>query len=574
MSDFSNLYSLIQLFDQQCAQNAHSPLFHYQKNSAWKHATWGEVSQQSNSLAAVFASKGIKAGDRILVIADNSRDWLITELATLKLKAILVAGYSQSPADEWRHILRDSGARILIADHHLSAEMSIVAEEFKDQLCYSLYIGSSEWEDSISQNPATLETQYSIADLDQTVCLIYTSGTGGASKGVMLSNGNILNNCRGAAKTIQPYGLDGNRFLSILPFAHSYAHCADIWTPIYIGAQVFICNDLKNLNANLQYVKPTIMNTIPRLWDILRKQIIARMNGQGILANQLFALTLRLGEKKISGHKFNLVEMLQDLICGLLVRKKIQAKLGGHLVGALVAGAPLAREDAIFFAALGINLHQAYGQTECGPGITMSEVGQLIPGVVGKPMSGMEVKLAADGEILVRGPDVMKGYWNATDLTAKTIIDGWLHTGDIGGWDENGLLQIQDRKRDFIKTSGSEMISPQSIEIKFNNFPDIDRVVVYGHGKLFLVAAVIPTIDNIKALNSQKLDLYSLEKRIDEGIKAVNKTLESKCRIKKFIVIPEELSIARGTMTPSLKVRRNRLYELYSNEFEQLYNSQ
>jgi long-chain acyl-CoA synthetase len=167
----------------------------------------------------------------------------------------------------------------------------------------------------------------------------------------------------------------------------------------------------------------------------------------------------------------------------------------------------------------------------------------------------------------------MKGYWNATDLTAKTIIDGWLHTGDIGSWDENGLLQIQDRKRDFIKTSGSEMISPQSIEMKFNNFPDIDRVVVYGHGKLFLVAAVIPTMDNIKALNSQKLDFQSLEKRIDEGIKAVNQKLESKYRIKKFIIIPEELSIARGTITPSLKVRRNRLYELYSNELEQLYNS-
>lgn len=567
------MYSLIQLFDHQCAQNAHSPLLHYQENGEWKHATWGELSQQSISLSAFFASKGINAGDRILVVADNSRDWLIAELATLRLKAILVAGYSQSPADEWRHILCDSGARILIADHHLSAEMSIIAAEFKDQLCHSLYFGSGEWEYSLSQNSVSLETQYSIADLDQTVCLIYTSGTGGKSKGVMLSNGNILNNCRGAAKTIEPYGLDGNRFLSILPFAHSYAHCADIWTPIYIGAQVFICNDLKNLNANLQYVKPTIMNTIPRLWDILRKQIIARMNGQGILANRLFKLTLLLGEKKIGGHKFNPVEMLQDFICGLLVRKKMQAKLGGHLVGAVVAGSPLAREDAIFFAALGINLHQAYGQTECGPGITMSEVGQLRPGAVGKPMLGMEVKLAADGEILVRGSNVMKGYWNATDLTASTIIDGWLHTGDIGSWDENGLLQIQDRKKDFIKTSGSEMISPQSIEMKFNIFPDIDRVVVYGHGKQYLVAAVIPTGDNIKALNAQKLDLQSLEKRIDEDIKVVNKTLESKCRIKKFVVIPEELSIARGTITPSLKVRRNRLYELYSKEIEQLYSN-
>lgn len=573
MSDPSSLYSLIQLFDQQCAQNANSPLLHYQENDVWKQATWGDVSQQSKSLSAFFASKGINAGDRILVIADNSQDWLIAELATLRLKAILVAGYSQSPADEWRHILCDSGARILIADQHLSAEMSIIAAEFKDQLCHSLYFGSGEWEDSIRQNSVSIEVQNSIADLDQTVCLIYTSGTGGRSKGVMLSNRSILNNCRGAAKTIEPYGLDRNRFLSILPFAHSYAHCADIWTPIYIGAQVFICNDLKNLNATLQYVKPTIMNTIPRLWDILRKQIITRMKGQGVFANRLFMLTLRLGEKKISGQKFNLVEVLQEFLCGLLVKKKIQSKLGGHLAGALVAGSPLCMEDANFFLALGINLHQAYGQTECGPGITMSEVGKLRPGVVGKPMLGMEVKLAADGEILVRGPNVMKGYWNCADLTAKTIINGWLHTGDIGSWDENGLLRIQDRKKDFIKTSGSEMISPQSIEMKFNNSSDIDRVVVYGHGKQFLVAAVIPTVANIKALNSQELDLQSLEKRIDEDIKVVNKTLESKCRIKKFIVIPEELSIARGTITPSLKVRRNRLYELYSKEIEQLYSN-
>jgi long-chain acyl-CoA synthetase len=546
---------------------------HYQESGEWRHVTWGEVSQQSHSLSKVLASKGIKSGDRILVIADNSRDWLISELAILRLKAILVAGYSNSRLDEWRHILQDSGALILIADHHLSEEMGILAKEFKDQLCHSFYIGSGEWEESLSQNAGGIKTQESIDDLDQTVCLIYTSGTGGAPKGVILSNRNILNNCCGAAKTIEPYGLTGNRFLSILPFAHSYAHCADIWTPIYIGAQIFLSGDLKNLNANLQFARPTIMNTIPRLWDVLRKQIIAHMNAQGFLSKYLFSLTLRLGKKKIDGKNLTLMEVLQNQICEFLVRKKIKVKLGGHLVGAVVAGSPLTEEDAIFFGALGIKLHQAYGQTECGPGITMSEEGELIPGTVGRPMVGMEVRLAEDGEILVRGPNLMKGYWNDPDLTAKTIIDGWLHTGDIGSWDQKGLLQILDRKKDFIKTSGSEMISPQSIETKFNTFPDIDRVVIYGHGKLFLVAVVIPTVENINALKSQKIDLQSLEKRIDEDIKTVNKTLDSKYRIKKFVVIPEELSIQKGTITPSLKVKRNRLYELHSKEIEQLYIS-
>ncbi len=570
MSNLSNPCSLIQLFDSQCEKNYHTPFIHYDEEGLWKSATWGEVSQQSKSLSAVFASKGIRAGDRVLIIANNSRDWVVTELATLRLNAVLVAGYSQSPVNEWRHILQDSGARILIADHQLSDALKILTQEFESQLCLSLFIGSTDWETSTSNPITDLQPQSSI-DLDNTVCLIYTSGTGGDSKGVMLSNKNILNNCRGAAKVIEPYGLEGNRFLSILPFAHAYAHCADIWTPIYVGAQIFICNDLKNLNANLQYAKPTIMNTIPRLWNVLRKQIISRMNGQGNLANQLFSLTLRLGAKKISGGKFNTVEKLLDSLCDLLVRKKIQAKLGNYLFGALVAGSPLSKEDSTFFASLGINLHQAYGQTECGPGITMGELGLLTPGTVGPPMEGMDVKLAEDGEILVRGPNVMKGYWNEPELTAKVMVDGWLHTGDIGEWDENGLLIIQDRKKDLIKTSGSEMISPQSIELKFNTFPDIDRVVVFGHGKSFLVALIIPSVENITALKNQSIDFQSLEQKIDGVIKTVNNTLESKSRVKKFVLIPEELSIIQGTMTPSLKVKRKKLYELYSKEIEQLY---
>jgi long-chain acyl-CoA synthetase len=568
----STIYSLIQLFHQRCAENRHSPFIHYSVDGQWQASTWGEVEGQANSLASLLATKGVKKGTRVLIIAENSKDWIVTELAVLSLGASLVTAYTSSSPKEWEHILRDSGSSVLIADNPFLDKLNPVLEILNGQINFSLGIGSNEWK-YLMENPSLpLPKESSTDDLDETVCIIYTSGTGGPARGVELSNRNILNNCLGAANIIKPYGLESHRFLSILPFAHAYAHSADIWTPIYVNAQIFISNDIKYLNQQLQYVKPTIMNTIPRLWDVLKKQISASIAGKGFISQKLFSLTLQLGRKKMLGLRLGPMHQVLDSLCNRLVRNKIKEKLGGYLVGAVVAGSPLSENTASFFGALGINLHQAYGQTECGPGITMLEAGNIIPGTVGGPLKGMEIRLAEDGEILVRGPNVMKGYWNAPDLTAKAIQDGWLHTGDIGKWSEGGLLQVLDRKKDFIKTSGSEMISPQYIEQKINAHPDIEHAIVFGHGKPFLVAAIFPSPEYLLGTENKSKVLDSLSDQIERHIKQMNISLDAKSRVKKFLIIDEALTIADGTLTPSLKVKRDYVYQTYTHKIEKLFN--
>jgi len=554
-------------------ENRHSSFVHYLVEGQWKSSTWGEVEGQVNSLASLLAAKGAVKGARVLIIAENSKDWIVAELAVLSLGASLVTAYTSSSAQEWEHILKDSGASVLIADNPILVKLKPVLEILNGQIDFSLGIGSHEWK-SLMENPSPLRPrkESSADDLDETVCIIYTSGTGGAARGVELSNRNILNNCLGAANIIKPYGLESHRFLSILPFAHAYAHSADIWTPIYVNAQIYISNDIKYLNQQLQFAKPTIMNTIPRLWDVLKKQINAGIAGKGFISRKLFGLTLHLGQEKIMGLRLGPIRQALNRLCDRLVRSQIKAKLGGHLVGAVVAGSPLSENTASFFGALGINLHQAYGQTECGPGITMLEADNIIPGSVGRPLKGMEIRLAEDGEILVRGPNVMKGYWKAPDLTAKVIQDGWLHTGDIGKWSEGGFLKVLDRKKDFIKTSGSEMISPQYIEQKINAYPDIEHAIVFGHGKPFLVAVIFLSTEYLSKIENQSEDFDFLREKIERHIKQINISLDAKSRVKKFFIADQALTIADGTLTPSLKVKRDYVYQTYMNKIEKLFH--
>ena len=573
INQHSKIYSLIQLFRQRCLENRHSSFVHYVLEGQWKSLTWGEVEGQVNTLASLLAEKGTVKGARVLIIAENSKDWIVAELAVLSLGANLVTAYTSSSSQEWEHILQDSGASVLIADNPILVKLKPLLEILNGQINFFIGIGSHEWK-SLIENPSSSQTpkEFSAEDLDQTVCIIYTSGTGGSARGVELSNRNILNNCLGAANIIKPYGLESHRFLSILPFAHAYAHSADIWTPIYVNAQIYISNDIKYLNQQLQFAKPTIMNTIPRLWDVLKKQISVGIAGKGFISRKLFALTLHLGQAKIMGPRLGPLSQALNGLCDRLVRSQIKAKLGGHLVGAVVAGSPLSENTASFFEALGINLHQAYGQTECGPGITMLEAGNIVPGTVGKPLMGMEIRLAGDGEILVRGPNVMKGYWRAPDLTAKVIQDGWLHTGDIGKWSKDGLLQVLDRKKDFIKTSGSEMISPQYIEQKINAHPDIEHAIVFGHGKPFLVAAIFLSTEHLSKMENKTEAFDFIRGKIERHIRQINISLDAKSRVKKFLIIDKALTIADGTLTPSLKVKRDYVYQTYTNKIEQLFN--
>ena len=315
---------------------------------------------------------------------------------------------------------------------------------------------------------------------DDTACLIYTSGTGGVPKGVMLSHRNIIGNCRGAYRLLEQLGLGDEVFLSFLPLSHSYEHTAGLMFPISIGAEIYFAEGADTLAANLLEARPTIMTAVPRLYETMHQRIRLGIQREHGLKRRLFEQAVAIGRKRLAGERLALGERLLDPVLDRLVRDKVRARFGGRLKAMISGGAPLNPEIGGFFLALGVTLLQGYGQTEAAPVIACNPPDRIRIDTVGPALDGVEIRIAEDGEILVRGDNVMKGYWNDPEATARTLDEGWLHTGDIGALDPDGYLRITDRKRDFIKNSGGDMISPARVESALTLAPEIAQAMVIG----------------------------------------------------------------------------------------------
>src|SRR5205823_5568235 len=299
---------------------------------------------------------------------------------------------------------------------------------------------------------------------DDIACIIYTSGTGGAPKGVMLSHRNILANCRGAYRLLEMLGFGEEVFLSFLPLSHSYEHTAGMFFPISIGAEIYFAEGADTLAANLLEARPTIMTAVPRLYETMHQRIRLGIQRERGLKRRLFERAVAIGRKRLDDTPLSFGDRMLDPVLDRLVRDKVRARFGGRLKAIISGGAPLNPEIGGFFVALGVELLQGYGQSEAAPVICCNPPGRIKIDTVGPPVDGVEVRIAEDGEILVAGDNVMKGYWGAPEETARTLVDGWLHTGDVGHLDADGYLTITDRKRDFIKNSGGDMISPARVE--------------------------------------------------------------------------------------------------------------
>ncbi len=336
-----------------------------------------------------------------------------------------------------------------------------------------------------------------IAELspEDTACLIYTSGTGGVPKGVMLSHRNIIGNCRGAYRLLEQLGLGDEVFLSFLPLSHSYEHTAGLMFPISIGAEIYFAEGADTLAANLLEARPTIMTAVPRLYETMHQRIRLGIQREHGLKRRLFEKAVATGRKRLAGERLGLGERLLDPVLDRLVRHKVRARFGGRLKAMISGGAPLNPEIGGFFLALGVRLLQGYGQTEAAPVIACNPPDRIRIDTVGPALDGVEIRIAEDGEILVRGDNVMKGYWNDPEATARTLVEGWLHTGDIGALDPDGFLRITDRKRDFIKNSGGDMISPARVESALTLAPEIAQAMVTGDRRPYLVAVIVPDPD-------------------------------------------------------------------------------
>ncbi|MSO99026.1 MAG: long-chain fatty acid--CoA ligase [Rhodospirillaceae bacterium] len=564
-------------------------------DGAYRPLTWSYVAEQVRIAAQGLKSIGVKYGDRVIIVSENRPEFFIADLAIMSIGAAAVPTYTTNTAMNHLHIINDSGAKVVIVSTPHLARHVIAAGLETDHKVIIFVIDEPEktmksdvdvrpWSQLMdSGKGAVIPAEVATLKRDELCCIIYTSGTGGLPKGVMLSHGNILANCMGATDLVATLGIDDEVFLSFLPLSHSYEHMGGQFLPISLGAQIYYAERIETLPANMLECRPTIMTAVPRLYESMRQRILQGLKRQKPFQQKMFNLALELGIKKYeTPDAMTLWDKVRNVVADLLVRRKIQGRFGGRLKATVSGGAPLNYDVGLFFVALGVPLLQGYGQTEAAPLISANPPRKVKLRTVGPPVKGVELKIAQDGEILCRGEMVMKGYWNDPDSTLVTIDqEGWLHTGDIGHLDEDGYIEITDRKKDIIVNSGGDNVSPQRVQGVLCLEEAIEQAMVYGDKKPYLSAVIVPNETFAKAWAEQSnapTNLAELATNaefksvIAKALERGNSQLGVAEKVRKFVLAPQPFTVENGQMTPSMKVRRHAVLREYKDALEALYN--
>ena len=525
------------------------PMLRAFRDGAWHGTTWGAFGQLAGAAARGLRAAGIAAGDRVLIVSENRPEYPIAETGLLAIRAIPVPTYITNTVEDHAHVIEDSGARVAIcASHTLAARIAAAGRlDLIVTLDGSTVAGTRclPWSAIVAAPGPFADIAAEARDIPDgaLACLIYTSGTGGEPKGVMLSHRAILSNCRGAAKMVRSLGFDRETYLSFLPLSHSYEHTAGQFFLLSIGTEVVYARGVEHVAADMLTVRPTIITIVPRLLEVIRARVLAQVAREPAWRQRLFHAAIAIGRKRMEGERLSLGERLADPLLERLVRRKVRARFGGRLFAAMSGGARLEPEVWRFFLGIGLELLQGYGQTEAGPVISANTRGATKVGTVGRPLEGVQVRIAEDGEILVHGDLVMEGYWGRPRDTAAVIRDGWLHTGDIGLLDGDGFLTITDRKKDMIVLSGGENISPARIEGLLLAQPQIAQAVVLGEGRTALTALLVP---------AEGCDDYAVAAAVGE----VNRRLSVTERIRQHRIVPP-FTIDNGMLTATQKIRRH-----------------
>jgi|TARA_Y100000294_G_scaffold118329_2_gene109863 long-chain acyl-CoA synthetase len=594
MSD-RNWPNLAAMFFDQVDWLGDRPFLWVKRHGDYKALSWGDTAARVTPLARGLLAQGVEPGDRVMLVSENRPAWLVSDLAIMSVGAITVPAYTTNTEDDHLHILRDSGARGVIVSNRRLAERVLPAvlkapeAEFivamdLPELSQELSVDVLHMDDVLDrgreshQNIVKMAGQWAPGD---TACINYTSGTGGAPKGVMLSHRNILSNCEGAENALMELGLGNEVFLSFLPLSHSYEHMAGQFFPMTIGAEIYYAEGADTLAANLMEARPTIMTAVPRLYETFHHRITLGVRKAGGAKERLFNLAVELGTRRYRDpDSLSLKERLIDWALDNLVRAKVEARFGGRLKALVSGGAPLNPEIGMFFTALGLRILQGYGQTETSPSVSVNVPSTMKLHTVGPPLKGVEVKIADDGEILVRGELVMQGYWRNDEATRETIRDGWVHTGDIGLIDGDGHLRITDRKKDIIVNSGGDNISPQRVEGILTIEPEIAQAMVYGDKHPHLVSLLVADADWLSqwakaagkpALLSDLAGDGDLVKALGAVQERVNAKLSNIEKVRRLMIATEPFTTDNGLLTPTLKIRRHKIKQIYGEALEALY---
>ena len=567
MNKFNNLPELFYFQADKNENNQH--LLKLDSNNQVVSMSWLETKNLTKKIHNFLANKYLGELERVLLVSENRPEWMASDIAIMSNKLICVPNYTTYTSRDFEHILNDSQPVGLIVSNKNLLQTILTASEkvkynFKFILCFDYFENNSIsnlvfLNDLTDDNNDNNREKIKEIKRKDPACIIYTSGTQGLPKGVILSHGGILSNCEGAYELLKTIKSPDLTFLTWLPLSHSYEHAVQ-FVQIILEAKVFYNKSIETLLPTVKIAQPHIMTAVPRFYNNLHAKMNINLKNQSNFKQNLFNKTIQLGTKKFKNIKLSFSENIINLILDKLVRKKVKNNFGGRLEAFISGGGPLDSQVGEALNALGLKTLQGYGLTETSPVVSCNLLNKVKVDTVGPIFPGVEVKLAEDGEILVKGENLMLGYWNNKEATEQTIKDGWLHTGDIGEFDEDNYLKITDRKKDIIVSLGGDNIAPSKIENLLTLSPEIEQACVFGEQKNYIAALLV--------LNSES---KSSDEDIQRYIDEVNKDLTQPEKIKKFIFIDEPFSIENNLMTPTMKVRRHEVQKKYQNQIDQLF---
>ena len=590
--DTQQQISLPGMFFAQAQRLGEKPFLWAKVDGVYRPHSWNGVAQRVRAAARGLMAAGVRPGDRVLLVAENRPEWLIADVAIMSIGAIAVPAYTTNTAVNHLHLINDSGCTTaIVSTPQLARPLTQAALEANHKVAIYVMdepekatrpqVDVRAWADLFTHGNEAPDLHN--LKRDDVCCIIYTSGTGGLPRGVMLTHGNILCNCYGATDLLSTLSIADEVFLSFLPLSHAYEHTGGQFFPISLGAEIYYAERVETLSTNFTEARPTIMTAVPRLYESMRQRITQSLKHQSSVQRNMFQLTLDLGRKAYeTPDAMTLWDKARNKVCDALVRKKVAKRYGGRMKAMVSGGAPLNYDVGMFFIALGVSLLQGYGQTESAPVISANLPKRIKLKTVGPPLKGVQVRIAEDGEILVKGELVMKGYWNAPDNTIAVIDeDGWLHTGDIGTLDADNYIEITDRKKDIIVNSGGDNVSPQRLQGILCLEDAIGQAMVYGDKKPYITAVIVPDEKFAEAWATEHKvagDLASLAQNGDfkaviaKAVENSNKQLSAIEKVRKFILAREAFTVENGQMTPTLKVRRHTIIREYRDALDGLYH--
>ncbi len=579
--------NLVAMFFTRAAERGDAPFLWTKDSGTWTATSWADAARQVAALATALEAIGLQPGDRVMLVSENRPEWCLSDLAIMAAGCVTVPTYTTNTERDHVHIIENSGARaVIVSTQKLAATLmpAVIRSAHAQHVIGmdALRLGQTgidchHWRALIDRHPAdpVAVAATVTAERGDLACIVYTSGTGGSPRGVMQHHGAILHNVAGCAAIIaEDFPDTGDEvFLSFLPLSHAYEHTGGQHLPIGLGGQIYYAESLDRLAANIEEVRPTIMFVVPRLFEVLRTRIAKTIAKQGGASAWLLKRALDIGAKEYAG-RVRLIDRPAKLAVDTLFRPKIAKKFGGRLKAFVSGGAPLNAEIGLFFHALGVTFLQGYGQTETAPVISCNRPRAGIRmDSVGPPLDDTEVRIAEDGEILVRGELVMHGYWRGEAETARVLKDGWLHTGDIGEIDARGRIAITDRKKDLIINDKGDNVAPQKVEGMLTLQSEIGQAMIAGDRRPYMVALIVPDPEwtqDWRAANPGADDA-AYRTAIGAAVERVNRDLSVTERIRRFVLADGPFTIENEQLTPSLKIRRHVIRAAYEERLDGLY---